>query len=192
MTHSGLGAGAQYWRAKRASRRVIESPCATQERVDPTGNGERGSTATESALNLDLVDGAGGLPLPAVEPKEADAGAAAAAVVLDQQPRTDALHAHATLSVAFLILEGEHIGEGLGQRREGAVVGVAAGHLDDTYPFNAQLATTGVPDRDPAVRAPRADPIRCLRPRHWRDRRKRRARQPAARPDWLFFAWGDW
>src|SRR5262249_62176087 len=96
------------------------------------------------------------------------------------------LHAHATLSVAFLVLEGEHIGEGLGQRREGAVVGVAAGHLDDTYPVNTQLAATGVPDRDPTVRAQRADPILCLRPRHWRARRNRRARQPAARPDWLF------
>ena len=40
--------------------------------------------------------------LPAIKPAERHAGAAAIAVVLDQQPRADALHAHAAaLSSAF-------------------------------------------------------------------------------------------
>src|SRR6266700_4166600 len=83
--------------------------------------------------------------LPAIEPAERHPGAAAIAVVLDQQPRADALHAYAAALLVHVLERDAAVvdeGDGVVLRRhlglDHAVVGRSPGRYQH-HTFNMQF-----------------------------------------------------
>src|SRR4051794_11055730 len=101
-----------------------------------------------------------------IQPGERDPGAAARAVVLDEEPSTDAPHPHAA-SIVVRVAEREGVALRHGLALECAVMEIARGGNED--PGIDVQSPAVQPDLDKAAAhmafalAPGADPVRCLR-----------------------------
>src|SRR6185437_16890041 len=129
------------------------------------------------------------LAFTTVEPGERHCGPAATAVVLDQQPRADALHPHLASAsvVAAVVFKGHRVSLWGDMRLEGAVVEIARGGKEYAG-VNVQLAPLLRLDLDMTAAhvalalSPKAGPVGCLRRRHRRNRPQCHARQPSGDP----------
>jgi hypothetical protein len=129
----------------------------------------RQSTA-ETTAAIAGSDSSGCLALTTIEPREGHPGAAAPAVVLDQEPRADALHPHLAFAsvIAAVVLDGDRVALWRDMCLEGAIMEIARrgnqySRIDVQPSAVLRLDFDKSAAHIASTLAPSADPVRCLR-----------------------------